>query len=193
MTVLSTVLGGSQGDVNIAVQNVTDGVTGLQTANGGTALGDNLLVRGDGATGIQGSIVTVSDTGQITGDLVYTQTSTGTSGTPRVLTASESGKFIISLTPGADNYNTLPSAAAGLYFTFWHNGSVDKMRVTAAAGDLIQLQNRTTAIAGYIETSLNGSVVTVVAENPQTWVVTTIHGAWTDGTFTFDDTVLITG
>lgn len=42
------------------------GVSGLSTANGGTALADNTIVRGDGTTGIQGSAATMSDAGVIT-------------------------------------------------------------------------------------------------------------------------------
>ena len=41
------------------------GVTGLLTADGGTAIDDNKLVRGDGSTGIQGSGITVSDADEI--------------------------------------------------------------------------------------------------------------------------------
>lgn len=38
------------------------GVSGLTTADGGTALADNVIVRGDGTTGVQGSAITVADT-----------------------------------------------------------------------------------------------------------------------------------
>ena len=44
------------------------GVSGLDTADGGTALADNTIVRGDGTTGIQGSAVTIADT---TGNLQW--------------------------------------------------------------------------------------------------------------------------
>lgn len=42
------------------------GVSGLATADGGTALADNKVVRGDGTTGIQGSAVDISDAGAVT-------------------------------------------------------------------------------------------------------------------------------
>lgn len=42
-------------------------VTGLLTASGGTAIADNVIIRGDGNTGIQGSGVTLSDADAITG------------------------------------------------------------------------------------------------------------------------------
>ena len=44
------------------------GVSGLSTADGGTALSDNAIVRGDGTTGVQGSTVTVADS---TGNLQW--------------------------------------------------------------------------------------------------------------------------
>lgn len=41
------------------------GVTGLATADGGTAIADNKVVRGDGATGIQGSVIDITDAGVV--------------------------------------------------------------------------------------------------------------------------------
>lgn len=43
------------------------GVSGLTAANGGTALADNKVVRGDGTTGIQGSLLDITDAGVATG------------------------------------------------------------------------------------------------------------------------------
>lgn len=42
------------------------GVSGLATADGGTAIANNAVIRGDGATGIQGSLLAISDTGALT-------------------------------------------------------------------------------------------------------------------------------
>lgn len=41
------------------------GVAGLTSANGGTAIADNVIVRGDGATGIQGSTLKITDAGEL--------------------------------------------------------------------------------------------------------------------------------
>ncbi len=49
------------------ISDAASGVTGLTSASGGTAIADNKLVRGDGATGIQGSGIDVSDADVITG------------------------------------------------------------------------------------------------------------------------------
>lgn len=46
------------------------GVTGLDTADGGDAIADNEIIRGDGTTGIQGSAVTIADT---TGTITFPQ------------------------------------------------------------------------------------------------------------------------
>lgn len=42
------------------------GVSGLTTADGGNAIADNEIIRGDGTTGIQGSTITIDDNGTIT-------------------------------------------------------------------------------------------------------------------------------
>lgn len=55
------VMGGSGGGSG------SGGVSGLDTANGGTALADNVIVRGDGTTGIQGSGVSISDADVVSG------------------------------------------------------------------------------------------------------------------------------
>lgn len=41
------------------------GVPGLSNAAGGTAIADNLVIRGDGGTGIQGSLASLDDNGRI--------------------------------------------------------------------------------------------------------------------------------
>ena len=48
--------------------------------------------------------------------------------------------------------------------------------------------DKITGTAGYISSTTIGSVVTLVAVDATTWVATSIHGVWTDGTFTYDDT-----
>lgn len=86
---------------------------------------------------------------------------------------------------------TLPGAAAGLSYTFVVLDT-DGIKVIAAAGDNIRVMDKITASAGYIQSTTIGSIVTLVAVDSTTWVSTSIHGAWTDGTFTYDDTSLTT-
>ena len=58
MSVSSSISGGGFGSSGA-------GVSGLSTADGGTPLADNKVIRGDGTTGIQGSAVTIDDSGNI--------------------------------------------------------------------------------------------------------------------------------
>jgi len=51
------------------------GVSGLSTANGGDAIADNEIIRGDGTTGIQGGVLTSADhNGDIAGPTASTDT-----------------------------------------------------------------------------------------------------------------------
>jgi len=121
--------------------------------------------------------------------------STAGSGSPNVITTgggnSESRKVFTNEGATAANYHTLPSAAAGLFYTFVVQDS-DGIRVTANTADTIRVIDSVTATAGYIESTTIGSVVTLVAINATEWIATSIHGVWTDGTFTYDDTGLTT-
>lgn len=64
----------------------------------------------------------------------------------------------------------------------------DGIRVQAASGDTIRVMDKVTAAAGYIESTTIGSVVELLAINSTEFVAVSIHGVWTDGTFTYDDT-----
>jgi hypothetical protein len=52
---------------NPPVTTAGGGVTGLTTCDGGTALADNDVLRADGTTGCQGSVVDITDAGIVTG------------------------------------------------------------------------------------------------------------------------------
>lgn len=274
------------------------GVSGLTSADGGTAIADNVLIRGDGTDGIQGSAVAMSDSGDITmaagglitsahgaqhgvikfqaglnaplaivssttpancfqftasnfvarstvggnalaavdsggvdldttgtvdwsgtagsaqaskdvgiaraaaGDLRVTngsssigdlyhgvpvEANTAVAASPNILVANESGAALTNEGATAANYHTLPTAAAGYRYTFVVQDA-DGMRVVANTDDTIRVIDKVTAAAGYIESTTIGSVVTLLAINATEWVATSIHGVWTDGTFTYDDT-----
>lgn len=91
------------------------GVSGLDTADGGTALADNAIVRGDGTTGIQGSAVTLSDVGAAVG---LTGITGGTSGTS-TLTLDGDSNVAGTVTVGSSGTVTIPETASGTYgFTF---------------------------------------------------------------------------
>lgn len=61
MSIIGSIAGGGSGSGS------GGGVSGLTTADAGTAIADNRVVRGDGATGIQGSPVDITDAGVVSG------------------------------------------------------------------------------------------------------------------------------
>lgn len=122
---------------------------------------------------------------------VLVEANTAGSGTPNAIAATESGTVFTNEGATAKNYEALPTAAAGYQFTFIVQDA-DGMRIVANTGDTIRVIDKVTAAAGYIESTTIGSVVTLVAINATEWVATSIHGTWTDGTFTYDDTSLTT-
>lgn len=257
------------------------GVAGLTTANGGDAIADNEIIRGDGASGIQGSSVTLSDTdgtfaqttangsliwkalgnggfawflngtqrvtiddpagsgrfsvngsGCITGlapsattpsiepsigDLdtgiglaaadqlsliagavelvrlsegvagvsngintfLRVEPNVAGSGAPNVLTAAESYAVLTNEGATAENYHTLPTAAAGLQFTFIVQDT-DGIRITASAADTIQAGTAAaSAAAGFIRCATKGASITLVAINATEWMSKSISGTWT--------------
>ena len=121
----------------------------------------------------------------------YTEANTAGSGAPNVLAASETFTQFTNEGTTAVNYHTLPTAAVGLEFTFIVQ-DVDGLRITANTGDTIRVIDKVTAAAGYIQSTTIGSVVELRAINATEWIAVTVHGVWTDGTFTFDDTSLTT-
>jgi hypothetical protein len=86
---------------------------------------------------------------------------------------------------------TLPTAVAGANYTY-ACVDADGIKIVAGAGDEIRVIDKVTAAAGYIQSTTIGSVVKLYAVNATTWLALAIHGVWTDGTFTYDDTSLTT-
>lgn len=118
----------------------------------------------------------------LSGFLSLVEANTAGSGAPNELLASESGKLETNEGTTAKNYQTLPSAAAGLRAPFFCQDS-DGMRVTAATGDTIRLRSLVTAAAGYVETTTIGASLNLVAINATEWVPEgSFSGTWTDGT-----------
>lgn len=254
------------------------GVSGLTTADGGTAIADNKVVRGDGATGIQGSPLDITDAGvasgitQLTLDTLrfsavagapeilrngaglkirdndgtftnclieagqYSQQAgspsvlrgaqissgqqiafsdgtdfnrglaavTGAAGvratngstgigflgaareveantavlaSPNLLLATESRKLLTNEGATAENYHTLPSAAAGIEFEFYSIDS-DGIRVVAAAGDEIEYNGTVSAVAGFVRLPTNASA-RMIAVNATRWKILNSTGILT--------------
>lgn len=72
----------------------------------------------------------------------------------------------------------LPAAAAGLDFTFIVQDA-DGIRVTAGAGDTIQVAAAVSAAAGKIESTTIGSAVRLIALNATEWMAVSAVGTWT--------------
>ena len=105
--------------------------------------------------------------------------STAGVGAPNAVIAAESGKVFTNEGSTATNYHTLPTAAAGLTFTFIRSDASDDIRITAAAGDVIVLAGTATKAAGYVQSQNQWDLVVLVAVDATSWVATTVMGAWT--------------
>lgn len=77
---------------------------------------------------------------------------------------------------------TLPTAAAGLEFSFVVQAA-QLFTITAAAGDTIRVGANVTAAAGYIRSNRIGDHVRLVAINATEWVAVAWAGEWTNGTW----------
>lgn len=95
-----------------------------------------------------------------------------------MLTVQETGKNLTNEGTTARNYNTLPSAAAGMSFEFVVQDA-DGMRIVAAAGDTIRVAGSVSAAAGYIQNATVGSAIRLLAVNATEWIAVNYVGTWT--------------
>ena len=113
------------------------------------------------------------------GDVFAVEENTAGSGSPNVLTAGESGKVLSNEGSAATNYHTLPTAVAGLTYTFVNADASDLMRIVAGASDMIVVGATITKAAGYIESTARWDKIVLVAVDEVYWVAVTFFGAWT--------------
>jgi hypothetical protein len=106
------------------------------------------------------------------------EASTAVAAGPNVLTAAESGKTLTNEGVAAQNYHTLPTARAGLRFTFVVQDA-NGIRVVAAADDTIRIGASVSPAAGYVESTTVGDVITLLAINAVEWVAVNYVEAWT--------------
>jgi hypothetical protein len=97
------------------------------------------------------------------------EANTAGSGSPNILTDQESSKVLTNEGATAKNYHTLPTATAGLTYSFYCQ-DIDGIRITAASGDTIRLYDQVSAAAGYCESTDIGSSLVLVAINTTEWV-----------------------
>lgn len=98
-----------------------------------------------------------------------------TSGTS--LAATETGKIITNEGASALLSDTLPTAAAGMRFTYIVQDS-DGIRVNANTGDTIRIAGDVTASAGHIDSTAIGDSITLVSINATEWIATSVSGTW---------------
>jgi hypothetical protein len=103
---------------------------------------------------------------------------TAQASTPLSLTANDSGKVYTNEGASAQIVFNLPTAAAGLDFTFIVQDA-DGIQVVAASGDTIRIAASATPAAGNISTTTVGNTVKLVAINATEWVAVYYVGTWT--------------
>jgi hypothetical protein len=103
---------------------------------------------------------------------------TAQASTPLTLTSSDSGKLYTNEGATAQIVFNLPTAAAGLEFTFVVQDS-DGLQVVAASGDTIRIAGSVTVSAGSISTTTIGNTVHLKAINATEWIALSHEGTWT--------------
>lgn len=134
-----------------------------------------------GSTSFYGSGVSVAE-----GFRKRLFTYTGGSGAATTLTHSQSGSIVCNTGATAEVYVNLPTLDGaedvGIYYTFdctaASAGSYG-LRFVAASGDTITVGTDTSASAGYVRTTVVGSVVTIYANSTSNWrAVSGSLGPW---------------
>lgn len=129
-------------------------------------------------------VVRITDASTGIGALLSTtlvEANTAGSGSPNILATTESGTLLTNEGATAENYHTLPSAAANLGpFTFYCQDT-DGIRIVPAASDTIRVAASVSGVGalGDIRTTTVGNSVTLVAINVTEWVATSVVGTWT--------------
>lgn len=92
--------------------------------------------------------------------------------------SGDSGTFFDNTGAGGSVNFTLPTAAAGLWYTFYTD-AVQTVTVTAGASTTIQLGGSTSASAGNVTNAVKGNSITVIGIDTTHWVTYSYTGTWT--------------
>lgn len=109
---------------------------------------------------------------------VLVEANTAGSGSPNLLTAIEAGTVLTNEGAAAENYHTLPTAVAGLRFSFLVQDT-DGIRVTANTGDTIRIGAVVSGAAGFARCATVGAWLDLVAINATEWFAREDNGVWT--------------
>lgn len=139
---------------------------------------DNALARFDGTTGklIQTSPIIVTDAGALEG-LQVTVTPKTQAASPYTVTNGDSGKVFTNEGASAGVTFNLPTAIAGLEYTFVVQDA-DGLTVVANAGDTVRIAGAVSATAGNSASTTIGSTVRFVAINVTEWISVATNGTW---------------
>lgn len=131
---------------------------------------------------IAGTTVTIAGALQVTGataigGALFAQRSVEAVTTTKSPSAAESREVYTNEGDADGSVLTLPTAAAGLEYTFVVQ-SAQTQTITANAGDTIRIAGTVTAAAGSISSAVVGSSVTLTAINATEWIATSVVGTW---------------
>jgi len=107
----------------------------------------------------------------------YVEASTATVGTPQVLTVAESGTLWLNTGATEEVHFTLPTAVAGLTYSFSSMDS-DGLQVNCASGDTVTINGATSATAGYVSCTGTTSTLTITAMDDTSWCACASIGDW---------------
>ena len=162
----------------------TTGIVNTGTIELGHASANTLSASG-GILSIEGvAIPTVSNTVTLTNKTLtaplltlLVEANTAGVASPNIITSAESYTTYTNEGATALNYHTLPTAVAGLTFT-WVVQDVDGIRIVANTGDTIRVAGVVSGAAGYTTSVAIGDSITLTAINATEWVATSVVGSW---------------
>jgi len=93
------------------------------------------------------------------------------------LTSDESGKVCTNEGAAGAIELTLPTAAAGITYTFYVQAA-QYLRINAGASDTIRNAGTASAAAGYFRANTVGNLIRITAINATEWVTETVVGTW---------------
>ncbi|HUT61981.1 MAG TPA: hypothetical protein VNA25_29435, partial [Phycisphaerae bacterium] len=129
---------------------------------------------------VEAGLITSAQPMYISGKVIsgYADSVTAVATTPRTVTSLESGGTFTNEGAAALQVFDLPTAVAGLRYTFIVQDA-DGIQVNAAAADTIRVGAAVSAAAGLVSSTNIGAVVTIVAINATEWLATSVINTWT--------------
>lgn len=177
---------GDVADVNIGESGVTGSfhTSAWSIDTAGDIDGRDLVADGNATIGGSGKTFAVTSSGLnvTTGGVVSGALRAVSNKTSAYeVTAAASGGVFTNAGAGGSVAITLPSAAAGLQYTFIVMAA-QQFQITPAAGDAINIATSAGAAAEYFWADAVGEYVTLVAVDATNWIAISNAGVWTQQT-----------